>query len=226
MAAQAYVDFCKDELGIKLSSLGSTDPAQLVQWAHEHLRAGHPVVFTEPYSAKFTHVCVFFGEETGQLTCMDPLTAGSTTRSDEDWRRLLQDDEIWIMEKLMIELTDAEVARYFEKKDDKTWRCKTNGHTIYGEHLTFYRTCGYSPLRGLDDLGLPKSEEIPIEKLDPKFQNLAGKGITVKFYELGVTLFDPDNLVDKRPGGGRVKKAHLFEGGPGSESFFRMAQQM
>ncbi len=72
-----------------------------------------------------------------------------------------------------------------------------------------------------------RSEEIPIEKLDRnKWGNLAGKGITVKLYELGVTLFDPNDQVDHRPGGGRVKKAELFDGGPGSETFFRLAQHM
>jgi hypothetical protein len=225
MAAWRFVDFCKNELGIKLSSLRSDDPAQLVQWAHEHVRAGHPVVFTVPYSPGVTHVCVFFGEETGQLTCMDPLKPQPTIKSDAEWRHLLQDNEIWIMEKLMIDLKDPTVARYFEPKDDKTWRCKQTGKTIYGENLTFYRTCGYSALRGLDDLGLPLSEEIPIERLDPKFQHLAGK-VTVKFYELGVTLFDPENKMGGRPGGGRVYKAHLFDGGPGSETFFRLAQHL
>lgn len=127
----------------------------------------------------------------------------------------------------MIDLDNPTVASFFERKDAKTWRSKKTGKTIFGENLTFYRTCGNSALRGLDDLGLPLSEEIPIERLDPdRFGHLAGKGITVKFYELGVTLFDPDDLVDHRPGGGRVKKAHLFEGGIGGETFFRLAQQM
>ena len=131
----------------------------------------------------------------------------------------------FIMEELMIDLDNPTVARFFGG-DAHTWRC-TNGHTIHGEILTFYRSCGNSVLHGLDDLGLPLSEEIPIEKLDPvKYAHLAGKGITVQFYELGVTLFDPNDQVDHRPGGGRVKKAHLFNGGPGSETSFRLAQQM
>jgi GH25 family lysozyme M1 (1,4-beta-N-acetylmuramidase) len=129
------------------------------------------------------------------------------------------------MEELMIDLNNPTVARFFGG-DAHTWRC-TNGHTIHGEILTFYRSCGNSVLHGLDDLGLPLSEEIPIEKLDPvKYAHLAGKGITVQFYELGVTLFDPNDQVDHRPGGGRVKKAHLFNGGPGSETSFRLAQHM
>jgi hypothetical protein len=133
----------------------------------------------------------------------------------------------FIMEELMIDLDNPTVARFFELKDPKTWKSKQTGKTIHGEILTFYRTSGNSPLRGLDDLGLPLSEEIPIEKLDPvKYAHLAGQGITVQFYELGVTLFDPNDKVDHRPGGGRVKKAHLFDGGPGSETFFRLAQQM
>lgn len=127
----------------------------------------------------------------------------------------------------MIDLDNPIVASFFELKDPKTWRSKKTGHTIHGEILTFYRTCGYSALRGLDDLGLPLTEEIPIEKLDPvKFAHLAGQGITGQFYELGVVLFDPNDKVDHRPGGGRVKKAKLFDGGPGSETFFRLAQHM
>ncbi len=225
-AASAYVDYAKS-LGIHLYAINGNG-TELVQHAHEHLRAGHPVVFTEanPYgNPQYTHVCVFFGESAGYLTCMDPWIAQAITRKDAEWAAILLDNQIWIEERLMIDLTNPVVASYFIAKDANTWLCKQTGKTIYGENLAFYRSCGYSALRGLDDLGLPLSEEVDILRVDPvKYAHLAGKGITVKFYELGVTVFDPQNLVDRRPGGGRIYKAHLYNGGPGTDPLVRELQ--
>ncbi len=225
MAAIKFIGYCQS-LGIKLSSLQG-QPPQLVQMAHEQIRNGHPVVFTipNPYgNPDYTHVCVFFGESAGYLTAMDPWIAQAITRKDSEWANILLDNQIWIEERLMIDLSTPGIGNYFTAKDANTWLCKQTGKTIYGENLTFYRSCGYSALRGLDDLGLPLSEEVAIERVDPKFQPLAGKGITVKFYELGVTVFDPQNLVDRRPGGGRIYKAHLYNGGPGTDPLVRELQ--
>ncbi len=117
MAAFKFVDHCAS-LGIKLFSLQGPG-AQLVQMAHEQVRAGHPVVFTEPNpygNPNFTHVCVFFGEDTGRLTAMDPFIAQAITRGDAEWATILSDvdptiptKEIWIMEELMSEEEDEVV---------------------------------------------------------------------------------------------------------------------
>ncbi len=210
-AASAYVDYAKS-LGIHLYAINGNG-TELVQHAHEHLRAGHPVVFTEanPYgNPQYTHVCVFFGESAGYLTSMDPWIAQAITRKDAEWAAILLDNQIWIEERLMIDLSNPTVAGYFSLQPNGWWlskRTKTStGQPIYihGEILGFYTTFG-NALCGLTHLGLPVSNEI----------SLGGtNGATRQHYENGVVFFDPAHEFDSRPGesGARVYLAHLYSG--------------
>ena len=224
--APAYVAFCKS-LGIDLFPI-TANPAQLVVLAHQYIAGGKPVVFTEPNpygSNLYTHFCVFYAEDPGYLTCMDPFIAKPIRRTDQDWTQLLLNNRIWILQNMEeedmplppIDLNNPTVASYFTAKDSGTWLCKQTGKIIYGENLKFYQNHGGTTLQGLEDLGLPRSNEIPIETLGSEYAHLAGKGITVKFYERGVTIFDPSHLYDDPPGSGPVYKAQLYNNGAGTD---------
>ena len=107
-SASAYVPYLKT-LGINLISQ-SGSPTQLVAVTHTQIKAGHPVVFTEPNpygNPAFTHVCVFFGEQPGFLTALDPWIAQAITHSDATWTHTLLNNEVWIMEKMTAILPDA-----------------------------------------------------------------------------------------------------------------------
>ncbi len=209
-SAVKFVDYCA-LLGIRLYALNGNG-TELVQHAHEHLRAGHPVVFTEPNpygNPDYTHVCVFFGESSGYLTCMDPWIAQAITRRDAEWATILLDNQIWIEERLMIDLNNPVVAGYFSLQSNGWWlstHTKTSsGQPIYihGEILTHYRACGETVLRGLEVLGLPVSNEVPEQGFP---------GCTRQYFERGVLRFDPNHAIDGPPAAGRVYHAHLYSG--------------
>lgn len=212
-AASAYVGYLKT-LGINLFSQ-SGSPAQLVEAAHRHIQAGHPVVFTEPNpygNPNFTHVCVFFGEAAGSLTSMDPWIAQSITHSDTVWEQTLLDNEIWILEleNMKIDIKTPSVADYFTLQADGSWLCKHPGFdgkqkTIAHGMLSFYQSFGGVALCGLTFLGLPVSNEIPLQ------------GVAVRqHFERGVLFYDPQHQLDRPPGSGDVYLAHLY-GGPGQD---------
>ncbi len=107
-SASAYVSYMKT-LGLSLISQ-SGQPSQLVAVVHKEIAAGHPVIFTEPNpygNPAFTHVCVFFGEQPGFLTALDPWIALSVTHSDATWVNTLLNNEVWVMEKMTAILPDA-----------------------------------------------------------------------------------------------------------------------
>jgi hypothetical protein len=99
-AATKYVPLC-DQLGFKLYSIGGS-PTQLVAEAHKQIKAGRPVIFTEPSpydpSHTWSHVCAFFGEITGGLKAMDPFPPKVVSESDAYWIGQLMFDQIWIVE--------------------------------------------------------------------------------------------------------------------------------
>src|SRR6266567_4003040 len=103
-----YVPYLKT-LGINLiSQSGPSD--MLLQTVHRQIKAGNPVVFTEPNpygNPNFTHVCVFFGEQPGFLTALDPWIAQAITHSDATWTHTLLNNEVWVMEKMTAILPDA-----------------------------------------------------------------------------------------------------------------------
>jgi hypothetical protein len=226
-----FVDYVAKHYGLKLSPV-SGNAASIVAFAHVCITKGVPILFTEPdpyvdtslpQFAGWTHVCTWFKEIPGGLEAIDPFGAKLIDRSDASWSSTVIAGGSWIMEDEMIpplDLNNPTVANYFALDPKGGWLCKQTGRNVHGEILTYYTTMGASPLHGLDDLGLPNTNEIPIETLPyigGKFAALAGKGIVVQFFELGPVLFDPTNLIDKRPGGGRVYRAKLYEQGPGTD---------
>ena len=103
-----YVPYLKT-LGINLSAFKG-NPTQLVAESHKAIQAGSPVVFIEPNpygNPNYTHCCVFFGEQQGFLTALDPWIAQAITHSDATWTHTLLNNEVWIMEKMTAILPDA-----------------------------------------------------------------------------------------------------------------------
>ncbi len=98
------------------------------------------------------------------------------------------------------------------------WRCKQTGHILQYGILDFYKGYSNVDLCGVTWLGLPKSDEVPVEKLSPAFAHWAGHGITVQFLECGVACYDPGHLVDQRPGSkSSVYLLQLYNNGPGQD---------
>lgn len=215
-AASAYVDFCKS-IGFKLYAING-NPGQLVTEAHKQLAQGHPVIFTEPdpyvsSSLGWSHVCVFYADGAGELTSMDPYIAKSITKSDQEWLNLLLFNQIWILEKedevISIDLTTPGISNYFEAVpgNDSQWKCKQTGKIIQYAILNYYRNNGTVPLCGFSSLGLPVSNEIPLQGV---------AGAVKQHFERGVLFYDPNHSLDNPLGAKNVYPAHLY-GGQGED---------
>jgi hypothetical protein len=217
-AARAYVQYCA-QVGIHLYPIdGNT--TDLLVLAHGHIRAGHPVVFTEidpyvdvrlPQWQGATHVCVWYAESPGQLVAMDPFIADAITRSDTDWQQILQENEIWIMERIQenkpmaISLSTPVVGTYYKQGGNSgAWQCIIAGHNfqVGGAILNYYRMLGGAGLCGLTILGLPTSGEIKLNVKDhPE--------IVTQHFERGDVNYDPHHVVDNPPGAGTVYTTHI-----------------
>ena len=218
-SADRYVDLCKS-FGVKLYPIDGT-LTELIEQAHTTLARGVPVIFTEvdpyvPASYGWTHACVWYADSPGQLTALDPYIGRSVTKSDQEWLNVLAVNQLWLAEKLVVEeemkvveLTDPEVAHYFELgPSPHTWRCRSNGKIIQDAMLKFYQGYGNAGLCGLTFLGLPLSNEVYF---------LPGKPVAKQFFERGVLIYDPDHLIDNPPGSGEVYLLHLYNNGPGQD---------
>jgi hypothetical protein len=102
----AYVQACVP-YGVRLSAIGCSSPQDAIQHAHSMLAQGHPVIFTQqddyaPSHPEWTHVCVWYSDDTGSLTAMDPFGGKALMYSDGIWAQRLRDNTIWIMERQMI----------------------------------------------------------------------------------------------------------------------------
>jgi GH25 family lysozyme M1 (1,4-beta-N-acetylmuramidase) len=97
-----------------------------------------------------------------------------------------------------IDLSNGAVAQFFTGNNAQ-WTCKQNGYTLHGEILAFYQSFGGNALCGLTHLGLPTSNEIPIDKYP---------GVVNQEFERGAVRFDPNHELDNPPGSGRVYLIH------------------
>jgi len=213
-AARAYVQYCTQQ-GVHLYPIDGSLP-DLLTLAHGHIRAGHPVVFTEvdpyvdtslPQWEGATHVCVWYSEAPGSLTSMDPFIADSIQHTDSGWQQVLAENEIWIMERIQenkpmaISLSTPTVGTYFKQGGTGQWVCIQNGQTIGGAILNYYRMLGGAGLCGLTILGLPTSNEIRLNVKDhPE--------IVEQEMERGKVRYDPSHVVDDPPGAGTVYLCH------------------
>jgi hypothetical protein len=232
-SAEAYIPFCKS-LGINLYPVSVAGPQAAVAKAHQLIGEGKPVIFTitDPYVdvnlpqySNWTHVEVWYADEPGGLTAMDPWLAQPVFKSDGTWQLLLRSDRLWLAERIddmppPITLGNPVVASYFTQSSATSWHCTKTNKALQDAILAYYQYCGVSNLHGLLDLGLPVSNEIPIEKIDASYQSLAGSGIVVQFFERGVLIYDVKHLIDNPPGAGSVYCAHLY-GLPGQDPLIK-----
>lgn len=107
---------------------------------------------------------------------------------------------------VIMDMNNPVIAAFFTETNGQ-WQSKTTGKHIRGEILKFYQRYGNSAFCGLTYLGLPKSDEIP---LDPKYPHC-----TKQFYERGVLAYDPNHLIANPPGSGSVYLLHLYGGDGG-----------
>jgi hypothetical protein len=214
-AAWKYVQYCA-AVGVHLYPIDG-NVTDLLVLAHGHIRAGHPVVFTEvdpyvdtslPQYAGWSHVCIWYSESPGQMVAMDPFIAANVQKNDQDWQRVLVGNEIWIMERIQenkpmaIALSTSTVGKYFKQGGTGQWICIENGHTIGGAILMFYRMLGGAGLCGLTILGLPTSGEINLNIKDhPE--------VVEQEFERGKLRYDPHQVVDNPPGAGTVYLCHM-----------------
>ena len=100
---------------------------------------------------------------------------------------------------MTIDLSNPTVAAYFDLVNSNQWQCKENGYTIHGAILAYYQGLGGNAFCGLTYLGLPKSNEIPLDS----------SGSMMQIYERGLVYFDPNHKFDNPPGAGSVYHEHV-----------------
>jgi hypothetical protein len=103
------------------------------------------------------------------------------------------------------------------------WQVKNaldaNGDPIVlrGEILEHYCTQGSTPYGGFSSVGLPMTNELPIERFGSQYGKFAQKGIVIVFFERGVWIYDPTHLVDAPYGSGAVYPLKLYDNGLGRD---------
>lgn len=214
-AASAYVQYCAQQ-GVHLYPIDGPLPALTLQ-AHGHIRAGHPVLLTEvdpyvdtslPEWAGATHVLVWYAEQAGLLTAMDPFIAEPVTRTDQGWQSVMAVNEIWVMERIQesipmaISLSSPGVGNFYRQGGPGEWICthKGNEYPVHGAILNYYRMAG-SGLAGLTLFGLPESGERPL--------HIPGHDEVVEQdFERATLRYDPHHAVENPPGSGTVYPTH------------------
>ncbi len=101
----------------------------------------------------------------------------------------------------MIDITTPGVNNYFTAAQ-MGWNCRQTGKNIHGEILATYQSYGNSGLNGLTHLGLPLSNEVPLDT----------SGAVKQYFERGCLVYDVAHKYDKPPGAGQVYTAHLYGG--------------
>lgn len=115
----------------------------------------------------------------------------------------------------MLEITAT--GGYFTDLGNNVWRCPKTGYVVGHGILDFYRRYGGDALFGLTYLGLPLSNEIPIDA--QKYP-----GVVLQRFERGVVCWDPGHQIDNPPGSGPAYLMHL-DSGPGQDPRIATLQQ-
>lgn len=219
--ARAFVPLMA-HYGVKLYPIDG-DPNALVILAHGHIKAGHPVMITEPdlyYSVPgYTHVVVLDEEHPGGVFAMDPFIAREVEFTDVSLAQHIVGREIWIAEAISkgeivsISLTTPGVGDWFKPGSGNAWVCKQNGYVVHDAILNFYRTMGGS-LGGLTQAGLPLSNERKPNK--PPAMTVNEYDQILKYHPEIVEMdferltlrYDPNKIMDNPPGSGAVYVIH------------------
>lgn len=124
-----------------------------------------------------------------------------------DYNKSIKNDFGQWRTEIMIDIHTPSVADYFTAQPDGAWVSKHTGKHIHGGILAFYQSFGNSALCGLTYLGLPQSNEVPLQGV---------AGAVRQHFERGVLFYDPSHQLDRPPGSGDVYLAHLYSG-PGQD---------
>jgi len=199
-AATAYVDYCATN-GVSLFPVNG-DGSTLVTTLHTEIARQHPVLITEPdpYAAGWTHVCVAYKSVGGTVTVMDPWIDAPVTKSDATWAATLVANQVWVMEKAMLDI--SAVSHYFTATSADVWKA-SNGNVVGHGMLGFIRRTGSAPLYGFTLYGLPLTNELPVT---------THPGVVLQVFERGVLCYDPKHVLDSPPGGGDVYPMHIDSG--------------
>jgi N-acetyl-anhydromuramyl-L-alanine amidase AmpD len=111
----------------------------------------------------------------------------------------------------------ASARSYFVDLGNDVWRCTRTGYLVGHGILDFYRRYGDDALNGLTYLGLPLSNETPIDQQ-------RYPGVVLQRFERGVVCWDPNHLIDNPPGSGPAYLMHL-DTGPGQDPRIPALQQ-
>jgi N-acetyl-anhydromuramyl-L-alanine amidase AmpD len=103
-------------------------------------------------------------------------------------------------ETMSITITTPTIANYFQQIDAEHWKCPQTGYIIQYGILDFYRSYGNNALCGLTYLGLPQSNETPVD---------GHPGVVTQQFERGILCYDPQHVVDNPPGSGPVYTMHI-----------------
>lgn len=98
------------------------------------------------------------------------------------------------MQQVSIDISNPAVAEYFTQVDAEHWQDKKSGNIIQFGDLAFYKSFGNAALCGLTFLGLPTSNEIPLD----------ANGATIQHYERADLIYDPQHAHDNPPGSGSI----------------------
>ncbi|HET8911200.1 MAG TPA: hypothetical protein VFN23_07045 [Ktedonobacteraceae bacterium] len=112
-------------------------------------------------------------------------------------------------EDMPIDINSPGVGNYFTESDGSHWLCKQTQKVLQYGNLSFYKQ-----ENGLKRLGLPVSNEIPLDSA----------GNTKQYFERGVLFYDPQHHYDNPPGSGSTYYAHLY-GGPGEDPIIAELKQ-
>jgi hypothetical protein len=216
--AHAYVSLMA-HYGVKLYPIDDA-PNKLVIVAHQHIKAGHPIIITEPdpympAGSGYTHVIVLDEEHAGGVFAMDPFIAREVGFTDAGLAAHMAVNEVWIAEKIganeivSISLTTPGVSTHFKAGSGNAWICIQTGKTLHDGMLNFYRTMGAASA-GLTLAGLPTSNERKPEQPAGMSVNeydqilLHHKEITEQDFERLTLRYDPNKVMDSPPGSGSV----------------------
>jgi Domain of unknown function (DUF1906) len=123
-----------------------------------------------------------------------------------DYDRSMQDNfGQWFYEQgeekdVTITIDTPGVSAYFKQDDAQHWHCLSTGKTVQYGILSFYQSYGKDALCGLTYLGLPLSNEIPLDSA----------GNVKQYYERACVIYDPSHKYDNAPGSGSVYLAHVY----------------
>ncbi len=132
-SASEFIDYCASQ-GVRLYSVENNSCTEAVNQAHRLIKSpmSRPVIFTQQddYSSNpnFTHVCVWFAEDNGTLTCMDPFGSKRITYSDSVWINRLRSTQLWSVEKM----TDTPVVPSGWHDDGTTLVAPNGVHVVLG----------------------------------------------------------------------------------------------